>query len=295
MALAHFRAPVVWLIVTAAAPGAGASTADDVAGLVSDRTTNERRDALVATLSAAPFREVAPRIVPLLREYATPAEPGMGPKPWLEDGHSVRARIWYALGAVWQSQIAGEPDPAKAHTLHSMLGASGHPRDRCELIQAIGHHWTEASERPLAALVERRSEAAEVRVAAASELLRRAPIDRYVPAAVALVRELAPSERSAAYRDLANLGNAVRAARADSRASLVDLGFELLEADENPDGRYFLARAVGFLLDAPGEFAPDVRDPQYQSPNGLTPAFFEQTVRNARTWRAAHPPEAPIR
>jgi hypothetical protein len=289
MPLARFRAPAVFLIVTAAAPCAVASTADAVAQLVSDRTTNERRDALVATLSAAPFREVAPRIVPLLREYATPEEPGMGAKPWVNDGHSVRARIWYALGAIWQSQLAGGPDPAKADTLRSMLDASGHPRDTYELVHAIGHHWTEANERPLAALVKRRSETAEVRVAAAGELLRRASIDRHVTNAVALVRELVPSERSAAYRELANLGDAVRSARSDSRAALVDLGFELLEAETNPDGRYVLARTVGHLLDAPGEFAPDVRDPQYQGPNGLTQAFFEETVRRALAWRVAHP------
>lgn len=289
MARARFRTSAVFLVATAAAPCAAASTADDVAELVNARTTNERRDALVGTLSAAPFHEVAPLVLPHKREHATPAEPGMGAKPWLEDAHSVRARIWYALGAVWESQIAGGSDAAKAAVLLSMLEAGDHARDRSDLIPAIGHHWVADAEPRLAAVLGRRSEPAEVRVAAAVELLRRASIDRYVPAAVALVRDLPSSRRSDAYRDLANLGDAVRASRPDSREALVDLGFELLEADANPDGRYFLARTVGFLLDAPGEFAPNVRDPQYRGPNSLTPEFFEQTVRNALAWRTAHP------
>ena len=287
MALARFRASAACLLVAAATPGAMASTATDVAELVKVETTKERRDALVGALSAAPFREVVPVILPLKREYATPIEPGMGSKPWMNDDHSVRARIWYALGAIWDSQLSRGPDPAKAATLLSMLGTSGHPWDERELIVAIGQHWTTAAERPLEALVKRRSAPAEVRVAAARELLDRASIDRYVPDAVALVRELPPSDRSAAYRDL---GYAARSARSDNRTAVVDLGFELLEAEENPHGGYFLARTLGFLLDAPGEFAPDVRDPQYKGPNGLTREFFDQTVRTARAWRTAHPP-----
>jgi hypothetical protein len=292
MELARVRASAAFLIVAAGTPCALASTAADVAELVKVETTSGRRDALVDALSRAPFGEVAPAVLPLMRAHATPTEPGMGARPWMHDGHSVRARIWYALGAIWQAQISGAPDAAKAAVLLSMLGTTGHPWDERELIRAIGHHWTAACEGPLAALLRRRSEPVEVRIAAARELLARVSIDRYVPDAVALVRELAPAERSAAYRDLAKLGHAVRSARADRVAALVDLGFELLAAAENPDDGYFLARTLGFLLDAPGEFAPDARDPQYQGAHGLTPEFFAQTVRNARAWRAAHAPGA---
>ncbi len=288
MVLARFSASACCLLIAVAAPGALASTANDVKELVKVETTNERRDALVDALSSAPFREVTPKILPLIREYATPREPGMSPKPWMVDGHSVRARTWYALGAIWSSQIGGGPDPAKSAVLLSMLGASD-PGDKHQLIQAIGLHWTAGSERPLVGLLESRSEPPDVRLAAATMLLRHASIDRYVPSAVALVREMDPSRRRDAYDTLTNLGDAVRSARPESRVALVNLGFELLEAGDVAAG-YFLARRLGFLLDVPREFAPDQHAPQYKGPNGLTQEFFDDTVRNARAWRAAHQP-----
>jgi hypothetical protein len=268
-----------------AAPSAMASTVADIAELLNVETTNVRRDALVDALALAPFGEVVPRILPLIREYATPTEPGMGAKPWLSDEHSVRARIWYALGAIWDRHLTGAADPAKGAVLLSLLDADGSPQDMSRLIEAVGFHWTSDSEPLPAALLKRRSVPAEVRVAAAGELLRRASIDRYVPSAVALVREAEPARRSERYNRLANMGYDVRSASPASRAALVDVGFELLEAEQYPAARYFLAIRIGFLLDVPGEFKPDNRDPRYKGPNGLTQEFFDQTVRNALAWR----------
>lgn len=65
----------------------------------------------------------------------------------------------------------------------------------------------------------------------------------------------------------------------------------LVGVDDGKSGHgYFLASHIGaFAGVAPvrgahAAFVPDQRLPQYQSPNGLSESFFQDTVKNARKW-----------
>ena len=268
-----------------------AAVEDDVAQLAQSDLPAERRDALVTALSSAPFSEVMPRILPLLVMSPAPAEPGMGPKPWLSDAHSERAKIWYAAGAVWQSHLRGSPDPRKTATLLSLLSSAKDVRQQDLLIRALEHQWDAAAEKPLLDILAQPSAPPNLRVQSAKILLHHSDIRRYFEPAMQLLTSLPPEKSPAAFQEITNLGYKTHQLSSDQLRALARFGFGLLAAAQvegKDTSGYFLARRLGFILQIPGEFSPDQKSPKYNSGHGLTDDFFKDTERNAMIWYSAN-------
>lgn len=69
--------------------------------LVRKDISNEKRDAIVEQLKQSDFALTAPGILVAMRDHIAAGEPGIPPKPWMNDSHSHRAKVWYASSATY--------------------------------------------------------------------------------------------------------------------------------------------------------------------------------------------------
>jgi len=146
-------------------------------------------------------------------------------------------------------------------------------------------------------IAQNRNEPVDLRKAIIGILLEEGDPNSYLENALALCEaESDPLPRSEMFRYII-----LRHVRGDkltveNRAKSLQYGFVLLEkVDDGHSGRgYFLAINLGHLAgvepmirgDQP--FRPDLHLQQYKGPHGLTEAYFQETVDNARKWWREH-------
>src|SRR5262245_4298541 len=114
---------------------------DLISELVRKDISNERRDAIVEQLKQSDVSTVAQRILEVMRDYAAPSEPGLPPKPWMNDAHSHRAKVWYASAAIWDELFKGRDEPIKAAILQQLL-TNNHDEDSIDkILNTMRFHW----------------------------------------------------------------------------------------------------------------------------------------------------------
>lgn len=286
---------VLWLVLACVPATAAALDVDRaLAEFVDPAIPDQRRDELITQLSQAPFADVAPKMLPLMKRYATPWEPGKPDKPWMGRFHSVRAKIWYASAEIWNRLMRAPESAGRRDTLRSMLVEAQNADDQKTLLEGLGQHWEARAQTPVAELMGRASAAAEVRVKAAEVLWKRADAVRYFEDTMRLLASLSGEERSHA------VGRFIRPASGADRLScaqwgrLIGYAFEVVEEDHRraPGTASGLAGDLGFVLGIAGEFSPD-RAP-YDTPNGPAKAYFETIEANALAWYAEHRTRLPL-
>ena len=263
---------------------------DRIAELASEDISNADRDALVEELKRSDISTTAPPILKLLRDYASPEEPGIGPKPWMNDRHSHRAKVWYAAAAVWDTLFDGKSDLAKVAILLKLLNDYSDTYSRYVVLEKLRIHWSSDAEKQVADLLQRRETQDATKLDALRVLLEQVG-EQYVPHAIDFIRSAPDKDKSRRYERLFNVGDRFFKYARKNQDEIVTLGFAILEADATPgtSAGYFLARQLGFFLKVSREFAPDQRAPQYQGKSGLDESFFADTVMNALAWRKKSP------
>src|SRR5262245_17023428 len=109
--------------------------------LVRKDISNEERDAIVEQLKQSDFALTAPGILVAMRDHVAATEPGMKPKPWMNDSHSHRAKVWYASGAIWRELFRGAGDPKKEEILLKLLSDHHDNYSRYVVLGSLGTHW----------------------------------------------------------------------------------------------------------------------------------------------------------
>ena len=250
------------------------------------------RDALVEDSKKLEFKQVAPILLkvlvecrPMFGNYNR-----VGDRPWNDKRLPPRQRKFVMAEVVWNHHLRGRHDPAKAKVLLSLLpkgDANTHGR---YLVVAVMTHsqWIPEMEPVLKRMLTDETRTADARRAALNCLLHRGDINTYMPICIkhiqssgALITQLRE------YNLLTNQGNRLFTLSEANRRSLVDLGFKLLErlSHKQHQSGYFVALQLGFLLKIKDQFKPDQDAEEYQSPSGLTDAFFTDTVKNALAWK----------
>jgi hypothetical protein len=292
--------------ISTASTGAAQGTATQaqliemVKRLPQEDVSNSERDRLVQQLSRGDVATVAPPILKIMREHIAADEPGMGPKPWMEDGHSHRAKVWYATAAVWDKLFYGQPDPAKAAVLLKLLDSEKDGYSHYRVLDAVQFHWNAAVEQAVFQLIERSDTSDGLKRKCLNFLLRFSG-ETYVPHAIrfieqAPVKERLGNDQLGYFGGVFNIGNHFFSYSRANQDRIVNLGFTILEREARDDGNrgYSIATTLGFFVKAPNDFKPDQKDYQRPpgGPGGLTDAFFADTVKNALEWRKKNPPRA---
>lgn len=247
------------------------------------------RDAAVESLKHADIDKTAPMILRLMRDNASPSEPGYG-KPWMIPHYSHQAKVWYASGAVWDALFSGSNDPSKAKILLKLLGDNHDDYSQYVVLNQLRFHWNSEVEREVSALARRKNITNDSKELAISVLLERAG-DSYVTDAVRFVQDATGKEQSSRFHRVFNIGYRFETFSNKSQADILALGFSILEAEAKPgiSAGYGLACELGTFLRAPEEFKPDIHAPDYQGKGGLNEQFFSDTVSNALEWRKLNP------
>src|SRR5262249_11207696 len=115
---------------------------DLIRELVRKDISNERRDAIVEQLKRSDVSTVAPRILEVMRDHVKADEPGIGSKPWMYDGRSHQAKVWYASAAIWDELFKGRDDPNKAAILQKLLTNHHDEYSIYVILNAMLAHWT---------------------------------------------------------------------------------------------------------------------------------------------------------
>jgi hypothetical protein len=268
-----------------------AQLVDLVKRLPLEGISNTERDRLVQQLSRGDAAILALPILKIMREHTAADEPGMPPKPWLNDNHSHRAKVWYAAGAVWGALFRGDPDPVKAAVLLKLLATEKDDYSRYTVLSEIGSHWNAAVEKSVVRVFEARESPSHIK-RKSLELLLSLGGEKYVSHAFEFVSKSPAKEQAGLFGVFGS--NRFSSYSQENQDRIVDLGFTILEREAQEGNRngYFTATRLGTFVKAPNDFKPDQKD--YQRPpggtGGLTDAFFADTVKNALEWRKKHPP-----
>lgn len=259
---------------------------DRITKLASENTSNVDRDALVERLKRSEVSTTAAPILGLIRDYASPSEPGMSPQPWMDDSLSHRAKVWYASHAVWDGLFHGKSDPAKTRILLKLLHHHQDSYSRGVVLEQLRRHWTDGAEAQVASLLKAKETSDSTKLDALRVLLEQVG-EKYVSHALHFIQAAPSEDKRNRYLRVFNVGDRFFKYSRKNRDEIVALGFAILEADATPGTPkgYFLARQLGYFLQVPRKFSPDQGDPQYQGSSGLHEIFFGDTVTNAIEWR----------
>ena len=255
---------------------------DLIRELVRQDISNERRDAIVEQLKQSDISTVAPRILEVMRSHVSAGEPGIPPKPWMNDSHSHKAKVWYASAEIWHWLFKGRDDPNKAAILHKLLTNNHDEYSIYVILTTMLDHWPTETEQQVFTLLQDPKATIGSKRNALKVLLARCG-ERYVSSAVDFIRSSSSRDQEMLFTSIFNSG-AFFSYTEEHQKDMIDLGFSILESNENQSG-YFLARRLGYFLKIPGEFAPDQKAAKYQTERGLSDQFFLDTVRNALEWR----------
>jgi hypothetical protein len=262
---------------------------DLVSELVRKDISNERRDAIVEQLKQSDISAVAPKILEVMRSHESAGEPGIPPKPWMNDSHSHRAKVWYASAEIWFWLFIGRDDPNKAAILPKLLTSinDAYKDDGYtihEVLSTMLAHWAPEAEQQVSNLLQDSKAPSSVKRHALEVLIQRCG-ERYVIPAIDFIRSSSGRDQKMLFTSIFNSGGYFKYSE-ENQKNIIDLGFSILESNENQYG-YGLARQLGYFLKIPGEFAPNQNAAKYKTKNGLNlnDQFFLDTVRNALEWR----------
>ncbi len=264
----------------------------EVKRLANKDISNADRDALVEKLKRSEPSESAPPILKLMRACSSvgATEPGMGPKPWMNNYHSHQAKAWYASIAVWHALFRGKDDTAKVAILLQLLNDHHDSYSRRVVLKKLSSsHWNSDAEREVFSLLQDKETPDATKGDALQALMKRTG-EKYVPHAITFIQS-APNKDNRRWDQLFNVGNQFFRYSRKNQNEIIAIGFAILEANATPgtSNGYHLARQLGYFLKIPRTFAPDQESPQYQGRSGLNEKFFADTVKNALEWRKENP------
>jgi hypothetical protein len=284
----YFFLLLPWIVWTV--PGAETNLA--WRWLSTDHTPAER-DRLVERSKQASFVELAPTLLKVLVEYRPMLlrYNHVGDTPWNHRQLTSRDRNFVMAEVVWSHHLGDRDNPAKAAALLNLLPPGDtNPHGRYLVVHAMTHdQWIPEMEPVLARMLSDASRSNDAKRAALAALLHRADLNRYVPAAIRFVKAAEDvTHQLREYNRLTNHGNRLPTLSEVNRRALLETGFELLKQvpEAKIDQGYFVALQLGVILKIRNRFKPDQKAEKYQSPTGLTGAFFRDTVRNALAWHA---------
>ena len=280
---------MLMLLITAAA---GAQITDR--WLQTD-LADAQRDTLIEESKIQNFKEVAPVLLKVLVEYRPlfGHYNYSGEKPWNDKRLEPKQRNFVAAEIVWSHHLRGTNDPAKARVLRTLIPPGNtNPHSRYLIVDALTHsQWTPELEPVLEAMLTDKSRTSDAKRHALDCLLHRCDINTYMPLAIQRIRSTKGlSQQLREYNYLTNHGNDLFTLSKANHRELTDLGFNLLQRlpHKQPGTGYFVALQLGFLLKIKDQFKPDQDAEKYQSPSGLKPGFFTDTVKNALAWHTAN-------
>ena len=281
---------------------AATATADDTGPLFTElenaRTTDARRDELVAILATEPFSAAGPRLLREMRAHEEEKErlassengPGQG-NPSL----SLTDKISYAAQEIWKRQIERAAPGSLAEALMALAENASSEYERTESLRAIDdRHDTAGIHARLEELAASGTSSPQLSYLAVGILIEK-ELNRYFPLFLDVCRRFPESIQASRFEHGLSLEGAKF--NQENSALFLDYAFHLLhrEADEAKTSgylysSYFTATFIGRCLHAPNEFSPDEKLPQYhlEKESGLTPAFFRETVENAFDWERTH-------
>jgi hypothetical protein len=202
----------------------------------------------------------------------------------MSDMHSHTAKVWYASSAIWAELFNGRDDPNKAAILLKLLANNRNDEySTSKVLRMMQFHRTPETEQQVFNLLHN-SETSSSNKRQALEMLIERCGEQYVISAMEFIVASPGWDQCARFTSI--FGRATRFASysEDNQKNIIDLGFSILEFNENQYG-YGLARQLGSFLKIPGEFAPDQNAAKYKTERGLNDQFFLDTVRNALEWR----------
>jgi len=257
---------------------------DLVRELIRNDISNERRDAIVEQLKQSDISTVAPKILEVMRSHVSASEPGIPPKPWMNDAHSHRAKVWYASAEIWHWLFKGRDDPNKAVILHKLLTNNHDEYSIYVILKTMLAHWPTEAEQQVFNLFQDPKASIGSKRHALEVLLARCG-ERYLIPALDFIRSSSSQSQLMLFTSIFNSGDFFSYTK-EHQKDIIDLGFSILESNDNQSG-YGLASQLGGFLKIPGEFAPDQNAAKYKTKNGLNlnDQFFLDTVRNALEWR----------
>jgi hypothetical protein len=245
--------------------------------------SNERRDAIVEQLKQSDVSTVATGILEVMRSHVSAGEPGIPPKPWMNDAHSHKAKVWYASGEIWRGLFKGRDDPNKAAILLKLLTNNQDEYSIYEILITLWAHWAPDAEQQVFNLFQDSKATVSSKRQALEVLLARCG-EKYAIPALDFIRSSSSRDQLMLFSSIFNSGGYFSYSE-ENQKSIIDLGFSILESNENRSGGYGLATQLGRFLKIPGEFAPDQNAAKYKTERGLNDQFFLDTVRNALEWR----------
>lgn len=257
--------------------------------------TDAERTAIVGQSKTLPFSQLAPTLLKVLVEYRSTFGHynHVGEQPWNDQRLKPRQRNFVMAEVVWSHHLRGADDPAKGRALLNLLPkGSANPHGRYLVIDAMTHsQWVPEMEPVLKAMLTDDDRGSDARRAALNCLLHRGDINAYMPICIEHIQSSgALPMQLREFNLLTNQGNRLFTLSKSNRKKLINLGFELLERlpHQQHQTGYFVALHLGYLLKIEDQFKPDQHAEEYQSPSGLTDAFFTDTVKNALNWRTRH-------
>lgn len=271
------------------------SRADDallLSELSNKSTTDARRDEVLSLLSARPLADIGPSVAKAYLSYQAMGSyyKPQTDKPWLEPYASSDSKIYFALDAVWKNIVDHADKAAAAKQLFQLARNMQTFKDeRVIYLQAISRSlWDKSLVDGLVNIAGSMDEPAEVRYAAAQTLITHDDLNRHFSYFVQAC-EYMPNAAEA-FLQGTNLGNRLREMDDVNRRAFLDFGFYRLKSlnDGKTGAGYLLARHLGFLLEAPNEFAPeDQTKLEFQGKEGKTGPnefYFQMTVETAIQW-----------
>jgi len=256
---------------------------DLVCELIRKDISNERRDAIVEQLKQSDISTVAPKILEVMRNSTSHSDPGIGSKPWMSDMNSHAAKVSYASHAIWHGLFSGADDPNKAAILLKLLANYNDEYSINRVLEMMRAHWTPEAEKQVFNLlldskisISTKQQALEVLIVRCGE--------QYVIPAIDFIQSSSGHDQKTLFTSIFSGAVRFSSYSEEHQKDIIDLGFSILESNENQYG-YFLARQLGGFLKIPGEFAPYQNAAEYKTERGLNDQFFLDTVRNALEWR----------
>jgi hypothetical protein len=261
--------------------------------LVTKGTSGERRDALVADLSARSFSEVGTQAVQAIcSSRGFGIYNAMTAKPWLEDQCPDQEKIRYAASAIWRAVIERAQAGSLSEQLAILCLEARPENERLFYLNALfSRHYNDRAKSSLERIVREETEPPAIAVKAAEILLQKEDANTFFPVLVAACKRIKnPLPRSEQFR-FATQQLSVKLNN-ENRKLFLNYGFSLLsQIDDKKSGTgYFLAGHLGDFIgikpvrDGQCAFAPNQLLPKYQGKHGLTDSFFQETVNNARKW-----------
>ncbi|MBC8206122.1 MAG: hypothetical protein ISR84_00310 [Kiritimatiellales bacterium] len=248
----------------------------------------EERNALVAQAKNMPFAEIVPgllktRVTYQPDHYINP----WGATPWNNDDLEPQDRAYLMAVEAWQHHMYPADDWSKASVLLNLLRQSSDKLEQSVLIGTmVNSQWYPDAEDVLLVMALNKEEDLEVRRAAASALLSRCEIDEYMPLAceIILLHERG-LPRCRAFNLTTDKDYRLHSLSLQNKRLMTFTGFRILAElpRNNLNIGYFVARRLGYLLRLKDEFTPN-KSGKYRDANGLTDAFFSDTVKNALQW-----------